>query len=90
MENRKQLHECPCGLNLGVVQLSTQEVKDFQFLINQPIDFQGPGNTYERTLIRTKLEELKDRIKEYYFDTDDKLIAIPNQIPNPKHPPTYY
>ena len=86
METTKQPGECPCGLNLGVEQLSTQEAKDFQYLINQPIDFQGPCDTYERTLIRAKIEELKDKIKEYYFEKDNKLIAIPNQITNPKHP----
>ena len=86
MEKPKQLKGCPCGLNLGVEQLSTQDVKDPQHLINHAIDFQGPCGTSERTRIKTKIEELKQRIGEYYFDKDNKLIAIPNQITLPKNP----
>ena len=86
MEKPKQLKGCPCGLNLGAEQLSTQDVKDSQHLINHAIDFQGPCGTSERTLIQTKIEELKQRIGEYYFDKDNKLIAIPNQIALPKIP----
>ena len=86
MEKPKQLKGCPCGLNLGVEQLSTQDVKDSQHLINHAIDFQGPCGTSERTRIKTKIEDLKQRIGEYYFDKDNKLIAIPNQITLPKNP----
>ena len=78
--------DCPCGPNLGVEQLSTQDVKDSQHLINHAIDFQGRCGISERTMIKTKIEELKQRIGEYYFDKDNKLIAIPNQIALPKNP----
>ena len=86
MEKLKQPGECLCGLNLGVEQLSTQDVKDSQHLINHAIDFQGRCGTSERTMIKTKIEELKQRIGEYYFDKDNKLIAIPNKITLPKNP----
>ena len=86
MEKSKQLGGCHCGLDLGVEQLSAQDVKDFQNHINQPIDFQGPGGSYEQTLMKTKIEEVKERIGEYYFDKENKLIAIPNQIALPKKP----
>ena len=61
----------------------TQEEKDFQDLINQPITFQGPSGTYERTMMKSKIQELINRIGEYYSDTENKLIAIPYQISDP-------
>ena len=90
MEKSKQPRECPCGLNLGIEQLLTPDVKDFQYLINQPITFQGPCDTSERTMIKTKIKEIKERIGEYYFDKENRLIAIPNQIPLPKNPHLIY
>ena len=77
MAKSKQLGECSCGLNLGM--------EDLQSPINQRVDFLCATNS-ENTKIKTKLEELKKRTGEYYFDKDNKLIAIPNQILNPRNP----
>ena len=86
MEKSRGLEGCPCDLNLGVEQFLEKDVNDFQYITNHIIDFQGPSVTFERTMMKTKIEELKIRIGEYYFDKDNKLIAIPNQITLPKHP----
>ena len=73
-------------MNLGVEQLSTHDVlnsyeleKKYR-LVNQAIHFHGPCDTTESCTIKKKIDELKDKIAEYYFDPQSRVIAIPNQI----------
>ena len=57
-------------------------------LVNQPITFIGSNsNSNENCTIKDKLDELRDKIGEYYFEKENnKLISIPNQIDLPKNP----
>ena len=82
-----------CGLKLGLDSLSSQDVEESTALeqkynlVNQPITFLGSNsNSYENCTIKDKIEELRKKIGEYYFDKENKLIAIPNQIDLPKKP----
>ena len=77
---------CTCGLKLGAEQLSThdiltaQELERKQELTNQTIHFLGACNSSQRCTIKSKIDELKENISEFYFDKDGKVIAIPNQV----------
>ena len=80
-----------CGLNLGLETLSSKDVEESialeqkHQLVNQPITFQGSNsNSHENFTIKDKIDELRGKIGEYYFDKENKLIAIPNQIGLPK------
>ena len=55
-------------------------------LVSQPITFQGSCNSLENSTIKNKIDELRVKIGEYYFDKNNKLIAIPNQINLPNKP----
>ena len=52
----------------------------------ESIHFLGQCNSSEKCTIQSKIDEIKERISEYYFEKEDKLIAIPNQILAPKKP----
>jgi hypothetical protein len=92
MDTPKQLSVCFCNLKLGIEQLSNHDVlnsKDLERkyeLVNQAIHFHGPCGTQENCTIKEKIYELKDKIAEYYFDPEKKVIAIPNQITLPLQP----
>ena len=91
MEDLKPPDECycSCGLNFGVDQLSAQdilnshEVERKYKLVNQTIHFHGGKENPEICLIKEQIDQIKDRVKEFYFEKESKLIVIPNQIPLP-------
>ena len=82
---------CTCRLNIGIVQLrpeDIQESKDFEArykLVNQTIHFLGSCNSQEKCLIQDKIDEVRNLIGRFYFDENERLIAIPNQIVMPKN-----
>ena len=86
------LVSCPCRLNLGCYQVSTQDIKDSAEierkcqLVNEAIHFLGPSNSQENCKILDKINELKERCGQYYFDDTKKLITIPNQVELPQAP----
>ena len=92
METPKPPVGCSCVLNLGIEQLSVQDVQsseqiELKFkLVNQAIHFHGACASTENCTIKDKINELKDRIADYYFDPHNSLIAIPNQISCPIQP----
>ena len=94
METPKHISVCSCSLKLGVEQLSTHDVHNSTEmerkyeLVNQAIHFLGACNSSEKCRIVDKINELREKIGEYYFDKEKKLIAIPNQITMPKSPIT--
>ena len=72
---------CDCSLQLGIHPIKTQHIENNNILEEvgtQKIDFLGPANSYERTKIQNKIDELKDKISEYCYDEKSKVIAIPN------------
>ncbi len=97
-----ELSKCSCkfekfkGLELVPFPMSTRDEdvlkdcgKKFN-LIDEAIHFLGPANSSEKCTIKDKINEIREKIGEYYFDKDCKLIAIPNQIlldrPETKNP----
>ena len=95
LDNSESLKKsgCTCGLKLGLETLSSKDVEESTALeqkhklVNQPITFLGSNsNSRENCTIKDKIDELRDKIGEYYFDKENKLIAIPNQIDLPKKP----
>ena len=92
METNEHLSECTCGLKLGIEQLSNQDVDNSKGLerkydlVNQAIHFHGPCNSTENCTIMDQIIKVKDRISEYYFDPENRLIAIPNHITLPAQP----
>ena len=92
MEPQKLSIECSCELKFGEEQLSTRDVPISQQierkygLVNQAIHFLGASNSLESCTIGDKINEIKENINEFYFDKENKLIAIPNQITLPKKP----
>ena len=79
--------KCSCGLNFGLETLSSKNVEETKKLItelnllNQKISFLGANCSRENCKIKDKIDEITDKIGEYYFDKENKkLIAIPNQI----------
>ena len=86
METPGHLSVCSCNLKLGAEQLSAQDVLNSKELekkyklVNQAIHFHGPCDSTENCTIKDKIYELKDRIAEFYFDPQKRVIAIPNQI----------
>ena len=55
-------------------------------LNNLSINFHGPAGENQRILAREKIEEIKQKVAEYYYDPDCKVIAIPNHYVVPKKP----
>ena len=84
--------ECTCILKLGIEQLSDKDVlnsKDLERkykLVNQAIHFHGPCDSTEDSTIMDQIIKVKDNISEYYFDLENRLIAIPNHITLPVRP----
>ena len=83
---------CSCELNLGCHQVSTQDVLNPQHLqrkfnlVDETINFLGPSNSHEQCTLQDKINEIKEVSGKYYFDKDEKIIAIPNQIELPNQP----
>ena len=83
---------CTCKLKLGVERLSENDVNNSKKLerkyklVNQAIHFHGPCNSVESCTIKDKINVVKDRITEYYYDEQNRLIAIPNHIVLPPQP----
>ena len=86
MEQEDFPTRCTCRVKLGIVQLRPQDVqesKDFEAkykLVNQAIHFLGSCNLQEKCTIQDKIDEVRKQIGRFYFDKDERLIAIPNQI----------
>ena len=91
-ETPKNVISCTCSLKLGAEQLSPNDVKISKELerkyelVNQAIHFQGRCDSTENCTIKDEINELKERISDYYFDPQNRLIAIPNQISLPIKP----
>ena len=83
---------CSCKLELGWHQISTQELLSTQDLerkcklVDETINFLGPANTHEQCTIMEKINEIREKCGKYYFNKDNRLIAIPNMIGLPKKP----
>ena len=83
---------CSCKLELGCRQISTQELLSSQELerkcklVDETINFLGPANTHEQCTIMEKINEIREKCGKYYFDKDNRIIAIPNMIGLPKKP----
>lgn len=90
MQTSNTSSECSCNLNLGVEHFSSHETNPEQErkyeLVNEAIHFLGACNSTEKCKIIDKINEIKEKIGEFYFDKEKKLIAIPNQISLPKNP----
>ena len=92
METSINLSVCSCGLKLGIEQLSTDDVDNSKELerkyelVNQAIHFHGNCNSTEDCTILDQIIKVKDRISEYYFNPQNRLIAIPNHITLPLKP----
>ncbi len=50
------------------------------------INFHGAAGQNQRILVQEKIEEIKKKVADYYFDPDCKVIAIPNHYVMPKKP----
>ena len=74
---------CTCGLQFGVSHLTSQDSKSSNLpkeLGNMSINFQGPAGEYQRILAKEKIKEIKQKVADYYFDSESKVIAIPNHF----------
>ena len=92
MDTLKHLTECSCNVNLGVKKLSThdllnsEEIERKRKLVNKAIHFYCACDSTEKCKIVDKIDKLREKIGKSYFERDNKLIAIPNQIILPKNP----
>ncbi len=83
---------CSCELNLGCHQVSTQDILHSQDLerkcklVDETINFLGASNSHEQCTLQDKINELKEVSGKYYFDKDEKIIVIPNQVELPMQP----
>ena len=90
METSKSHDKCSCDLHFGIDQLSTKDVLDSQEherkynITQETILFKGLGSTAERCSIQSQIDKLRERIANFYFERNRKLIAIPNQIALPE------
>ncbi len=50
------------------------------------INFTGPAGENQRILAKEKIEEIKKKVRDYYYDPDCKVIAITNHYVTPKKP----
>ncbi len=80
---------CTCSLQLGVYPIDTHNNDDDNILEevgNKNIDFLGPANSYEKIKIKNKVDELKAKLSEYFYDKESQVISIPNCRSLPKYP----
>ena len=78
-----------CGLQFGVYSLSSQDSQTLNLtkeLNNLSINFQGPAGENQRILAKEKIKEIKQKVADYYYDSESKVIAIPNHFVTPKKP----
>ena len=78
-----------CGLQFGVFPFSSQDYQSSNLaeeLNNMSINFHGHAGKHERILAKEKIEEIKQKVADYYYDPDCKVIAIPNHFVTPKKP----
>ena len=50
------------------------------------INFQGAAGENQRILVKEKIKEIRQKVADYYFDPECKVIAIPNHYVMPKKP----
>ncbi len=75
-------------LKLGFQSLSSEdnnEIINRNKIDREEVFFLGKANTKTRTMIWDKISEISDKISNYYFSENSKLIALPNQIKLPKN-----
>ena len=88
----KNIGGCKCNLNLGIELLSQKDIissEEFERMYKlrkQAIHFLGPCNTSEKCEIKDKIMDVKSTLSDYYFDDEELIIAIPNQISLPNKP----
>ena len=92
MDTVENNHNKSCEFGLGQDYLTTHDVQNSeQFrnkynLVKETIYCLDSGNTGQTCTISDKINEFKDKIGEYYFNKNEKVIAIPNQMEVPKQP----
>ena len=80
---------CTCSLKLGIYPLTTHKSefsKVLDDIENMEINFHGPAGSNEQLLVKRKINEIKEKIAEYYYDKNCKVVAIPNNWTIPKNP----
>ena len=80
---------CTCDLQFGVYSLSSQDSQTFNLARefgNLSINYHGPAGENQRILAKEKIEEIKKKVADYYYDPECKVIAIPNHYVKPKKP----
>ena len=80
---------CTCGFQLGFFPLSSQDSQTSNLaeeLSKMSINFHGPAGDNQRLLAKEKIEEIKQKVADYYYDPECKVIAIPNHFVTPKKP----
>ena len=50
------------------------------------INFHGAAGENQRILVKEKIKEIRQKVADYYFDPECKVIAIPNHYVMPKKP----
>ena len=88
-QKKQKTSLCTCSLKLGVYPLSTLESqysKVLENLENMTINFHGSAGSNEQLKVKEKIDEIKEKIAEYYFDKNCQVIAIPNTWKIPKNP----
>ena len=88
-QKKQKTSLCTCSLKLGVYPLSTLEsqyCKVLEDIENMTINFHGPADSNEQLKVKEKIDEIKEKIPEYYFDKNCQVIAIPNTWKIPKNP----
>ena len=88
-QKKQKTSLCTCSLKLGVYPLSTLESQYnnvLEKIENMTINFHGPAGSNEQLKVKEKIDEIKEKIAEYYFDKNCQVIAIPNNWTLPKEP----
>ncbi len=78
-----------CGLQFGVFPLKSQDSQSSNLaeeFSKMSINFQGPAGENQRISAKEKIAEIKQKVADYYYDPDCKVIAIPNHFVTPKKP----
>ncbi len=92
MYSAENKHKASCKFSLGLDYLSTHDLQSSEEFRNkhsfakETIYCLESGNTVQTCTISDKINEFKERIGEFYFDKDETVIAIPNQIELSKYP----
>ena len=92
MDSVENKHKTSCKFRLGLEYISTHDLKSSEefrnkhSLVKEAIYCLESGNTVQTCTISDKIDEFKARIGEFYFDKDERVIAIPNQIELSNYP----